>query len=41
MGVISKVVLGAALVALVAYLVVRLRGRGRHRDRERRQNVPR
>ncbi|MFJ9124506.1 DedA family protein [Streptomyces sp. NPDC102340] len=40
-GVISKVVLGAALVALVAYLVVRLRGRGRHRDRERRQNVPR
>ncbi|MCX4830175.1 DedA family protein [Streptomyces sp. NBC_01016] len=40
-GVISKVVLGAALVALVAYLVVRLRGRGRHRDRERRPNVPR
>lgn len=40
-GVISKVVLGAALVALVAYLAVRLRGRGRHRDRERRQNVPR
>ncbi|MEB8343744.1 DedA family protein [Streptomyces endophyticus] len=40
-GVISKVVLGAALVALVAYLVVRLRGRGRHRDRERRPKVPR
>ncbi|MFJ9175479.1 DedA family protein [Streptomyces sp. NPDC102360] len=40
-GVISKVVLGAALVALVAYLVVRLRGRGRHRDRERRQKAPR
>ncbi|MCX5530495.1 DedA family protein [Streptomyces sp. NBC_00006] len=40
-GVISKVVLGAALVALVAYLVVRLRGRGRHRDGERRPNVPR
>ncbi|MFF3492616.1 DedA family protein [Streptomyces sp. NPDC002795] len=40
-GVISKVVLAAAVVALVAYLAVRLRGRGRHRDRDRRPKVPR
>ncbi|MFI6876422.1 DedA family protein [Streptomyces sp. NPDC050400] len=31
-GVVSKVVLGAAVVAVAGYLVVRLRGRGRHRE---------
>ncbi|QNS09346.1 DedA family protein [Streptomyces xanthii] len=42
-GVISKVVLAAAVTAVAAYVVVRLRGRGqgrgRHRDRERRTGI--
>ncbi|MGY0019518.1 DedA family protein [Streptomyces sp. cg35] len=38
-GVISKVVLAAVVVALAAYLAVRLRGRGRHRDGDRRPTV--
>ncbi|MEV5612457.1 DedA family protein [Streptomyces sp. NPDC052225] len=40
-GVVSKVVLGAAAVAVVAYLVVRLRGRGRHRESRPREKQSR
>ncbi|GAA2328014.1 DedA family protein [Streptomyces kunmingensis] len=35
-GVISKVVLAVVAVAVVSYLVLRLRGRGRHRDGDHR-----